>query len=247
MSSRGIFLGGGFTADEKYIIPPEPAYRLHGIRRLQNTDPGNADKVLNPVFEPILESVEYLNRHKTGQAQGHGPPGPATPGGAGGHYFDIDSGRDYVCTGQDENGWLWRLAGAVDASDMMYGDRPLDEALGGLEDGLRSMGQGFSTHAVDKSNPHEVTAGQVGAVPATRKVNGKALNVDITLTAADVGARPSTWTPTAADVGAMAQVFHAGAAAPSNTKLLWIDTTAGTGGLKYYNGSKWVHVPVAYT
>ena len=98
-------------ADEKYIIPPEPAYRLHGIRRLQNTDPGNADKVLNPVIEPILESVEYLNRHKTGQAQGHGPPGPATPGGAGGHYFDIDNGMDYLCTGRDENGWLWRLAG----------------------------------------------------------------------------------------------------------------------------------------
>lgn len=234
-------------ADEKYQLPQEPAYRIHDIRRLQNTDAGHADKVLNPVIEPILESVEYLNRHKTGQAQGHGPPGPATPGGAGGHYFDIDNGMDYLCTGRDENGWVWRLSGAVDASDMMYGGRPLDEALGGLEDNLGSMGQRLSTHVADKSNPHEVTAGQVGAVPATRKVNGKALNVDITLTAADVGARPSTWTPTAADVGAMAQVFHAGAAAPSNTKLLWIDTTAGTGGLKYYNGSKWVHVPVAYT
>lgn len=30
-------------------------------------------------------------------------------------------------------------------------------------------------------------------------------------------------------------------------KLLWIDTTASTGGLKYYNGSAWVHVPVAWT
>ena len=35
--------------------------------------------------------------------------------------------------------------------------------------------------------------------------------------------------------------------APDNTNLLWIDTNATTGGLKYYNGSEWVHVPVAYT
>ena len=35
---------------------------------------------------------------------------------------------------------------------------------------------------------HTHTAAQVGAVPTTRKVNGKALSADVTLTAADVGA-----------------------------------------------------------
>lgn len=40
--------------------------------------------------------------------------------------------------------------------------------------------------------------------------------------------------------------FIAQTSAPSNTKTLWIDTTANTGGLKYYNGSAWVSVPVAY-
>lgn len=95
-----------------------------------------------------------------------------------------------------------------------------------------------------------LTAADVGAVPTTRKVNNKALSADITLTAADVGARPSTWTPTAADVGARPSTwksYHAGTSAPSDTTQLWIDTTANTGGLKYYNGSAWVHVPVAYT
>ncbi len=42
-------------------------------------------------------------------------------------------------------------------------------------------------------------------------------------------------------------IFHVGSAAPSNAKLLWIDTNSTTGGLKYHNGSSWVHVPVAYT
>ena len=41
-------------------------------------------------------------------------------------------------------------------------------------------------------------------------------------------------------------IWYAGSSAPTNTKLLWIDTTATVGGLKYYNGSSWVHVPVAW-
>ena len=69
-------------------------------------------------------------------------------------------------------------------------------------------------HAAAKDNPHEVTAaqvgarpdtwmptaGEIGAVPVTRKVNNKALSADITLTASDVGARADTWVPTAPQV-----------------------------------------------
>lgn len=42
-------------------------------------------------------------------------------------------------------------------------------------------------------------------------------------------------------------IWSYGATAPSNTKLLWIDSNTTTGGLKYYNGSAWVHVPVAWS
>lgn len=50
------------------------------------------------------------------------------------------------------------------------------------------------------------------------------------------------------DKGALGiRVFQSGPTAPADKSLLWIDTTAGTGGLKYYNGTAWVHVPVAYT
>lgn len=41
--------------------------------------------------------------------------------------------------------------------------------------------------------------------------------------------------------------YYVGDTAPSDTSLLWIDTTADTGGLKYYNGTDWVHVPVAWS
>lgn len=43
----------------------------------------------------------------------------------------------------------------------------------------------------------------IGAVPTSRTINGKALSGNISLSASDVGARPSTWTPTAANVGAV--------------------------------------------
>ena len=39
----------------------------------------------------------------------------------------------------------------------------------------------FTSHINNKSNPHEVTAADVGAVPFTRKVNGKELSDDIVL------------------------------------------------------------------
>ena len=39
------------------------------------------------------------------------------------------------------------------------------------------------------------------------------------------------------------KVYHVGTTAPANTNLLWIDTVNG---LKYWNGSAWVTVPVAY-
>ncbi|WMJ83413.1 hypothetical protein ACS3UN_10090 [Oscillospiraceae bacterium LTW-04] len=49
---------------------------------------------------------------------------------------------------------------------------------------------------------HNHTAAAVGAVPTTRKVNGKALSADVTLTAPDVDARPNDWLPTTGEIGA---------------------------------------------
>ena len=49
----------------------------------------------------------------------------------------------------------------------------------------------ITAHISNKSNPHEVTVSQIGAVPTTRTVNSKPLSGDVTLTASDVGALPS--------------------------------------------------------
>ena len=49
----------------------------------------------------------------------------------------------------------------------------------------------LTSHTSNKANPHGVTAAQVGAVPTSRTVNGKALSANISLTAANVGADPA--------------------------------------------------------
>lgn len=41
--------------------------------------------------------------------------------------------------------------------------------------------------------------------------------------------------------------FHLGTSAPTNTKLLWIDTTGGNSILKYYNGSTWKTITSIYS
>lgn len=46
---------------------------------------------------------------------------------------------------------------------------------------------------------------------------------------------------------AAATIFTTSSTEPTNTRLLWIDPNPNTGGLKYYNGTSWVHVPVAQT
>lgn len=57
------------------------------------------------------------------------------------------------------------------------------------------------TKRVFWSNIKEILGGLF--VPVTRKINKKALSSDVSLNAADVGARSSDWTPSAADVGAV--------------------------------------------
>ena len=50
----------------------------------------------------------------------------------------------------------------------------------------------------------------------------------------------------AATASIVTDIFYYGSTAPSNTKLLWIDSNSTTGGLKYHNGTSWAHVPVAW-
>lgn len=131
-------------------------------------------------------------------------------------------------------------------------------------------------HINDKQNPHGIDAKAIGAaasshqhsatdinsgtVPVIRGGTGLAKWVkngivfakdEATLGQLEFPALASFmvvqkgYAPTYVTVDAL-QLFAYGATPPTTNKL-WIDTTPNTGGLKYYNGSSWEHVPVAYT
>lgn len=69
-----------------------------------------------------------------------------------------------------------------------------------LTQGFALLSDDVDTHIARTDNPHGVTAAQVGAVPTTRKVNGKALSADVTLTAGDVGAAAASHSHGAGDI-----------------------------------------------
>lgn len=79
-----------------------------------------------------------------------------------------------------------------------------------------------------------LSAADVGAVPVEEKAKpGGVATLD------EAGKVPEAQLPSLCP-------FVAGSSAPADKKKLWIDTTAGTGGLKYWNGSAWTTVPVGY-
>ena len=97
----------------------------------------------------------------------------------------------------------------------------------------------LTSHTGNTNNPHSVTAEQVGArpaswtpsaaevgaVPTSRRVNGKALSADITLSAADVGAAASSHSHGAGDItsGVTNNTSTAGSLSPS-TNLITMST-----------------------
>ena len=65
----------------------------------------------------------------------------------------------------------------------------MDSRLTGQINALSSV---VSAHINNKNNPHGVTVDQIGAVPTSRTINGKALTQNIVISAADTGAYSKT-------------------------------------------------------
>jgi len=107
-----------------------------------------------------------------------------------------ESGKIYVALDTNKT-YRWSGSAYVEISESLA----LGETSATAYRGDRGK-TAYDHSQVVSGNPHNVTAAEAGAVPTTREINGHALSADITLTAADVGARADTWMPTATDVGA---------------------------------------------
>jgi hypothetical protein len=132
-----------------------------------------------------------------------------------------------VRTAGDANGNHYFLIGEVNTDWGGYLQSNVTNLLKHVEGSNTGSCVGFAfvtdESAFTNVKEVEVHGGEIpsveslNAVPQTRKINGKTLEADITLSAADVnarsdtwmpsatdvGARPNTWTPTATDVGAV--------------------------------------------
>ena len=160
---------------------------------------------LNGVLIPALEengveeitrtdgsTMKYIRRKEDGgiETSMDGEKWESVPGT--GNSVVSFNGRQGIVMPQkgDYTAELVGLGNVDNTSDM---DKPVSTAQAEAiakavaESGSSSQGN-LDAHINNKSNPHGVTAAQSGAVPITRKVNGKALSSDITLSAADVGA-----------------------------------------------------------
>ena len=62
-----------------YPVPGDPVYDLSQIRRIENSDPVNAEQIVNPVIEKLIENIAAVHSGSTNIVVSARPPigGPA--------------------------------------------------------------------------------------------------------------------------------------------------------------------------
>lgn len=85
----------------------------------------------------VQEYVAERLKEVSGGATAEGAPTDETPGVVGQHYFDTESGVEYICIAVSEDGkTTWKASGSGDAADITYKGKPLDEVLSDLNDAV---------------------------------------------------------------------------------------------------------------
>lgn len=150
-----------------------------------------------------------------------------------------------------------------DFSDLTDSISAVSNAVKTVEENLENHSNDLTTHLSESEKNILVNKGVILSTQTivdsetnmsytspyiTTMSGGENMAVDVR-EAINVYSKSQTYSKTELDTkfaSIVTDIFSLGTTAPENTKLLWIDTTAVTGGLKYYNGTEWVHVPVAY-
>lgn len=81
--------------------------------------------------------VAEMLKEVAGSTTAKGTPTDETPGVVGQHYFDTESGVEYICVAVSDDGkTTWKASGSGDAADITYKGKPLDEVLSELNDAV---------------------------------------------------------------------------------------------------------------
>lgn len=148
-----------------FELPDSPKFNTT-MRMLEKKDPANAD-LFNALFAQLLQNEAYLGLNKFSSDN---PPTASQVGL--GNVPNVST-----------NNQTPTYTAAASLSNLTSGEK-LSVAFGKIAKGISDL----ISHLANKSNPHAVTASQIGAVPTTLKINGKPLSGDITLSASDIGA-----------------------------------------------------------
>ena len=65
--------------DETYSVPENPGFPIDSIRMILNTDPVNAEDIITPLVESLLELAAYLKKHKADLGEDGKVPGNQLP------------------------------------------------------------------------------------------------------------------------------------------------------------------------
>lgn len=164
------------------------------------------------------------------------------------------------------------FATAKKLSDISSGEK-MGSILGKIAKALSLL----KSHLSDFNNPHKVKAADIGAAASTHSHNANDINDGTVIVQrggtgrnewtkncivfAD-GEKSLGQVSAPSEVSLLAQgpdsapvfmklsslaLFVTGNTPPTQKNLFWIDPTPVTGGLKYWNGTDWEHVPVAYS
>ena len=162
---------------------------------------------------------------------------------------------DKVVLVQESNKSLETKLGEIDTATSEINHR-IDDLSDSVDERFSEFNENL-TAVDDRETEHYTTVTQniasINSAIATTNVNLSTLDTREANHYIELSGRISTNTTNIENLrndiinGTIGAAVHVGATAPSNTKCLWIDTSSSTnGGLKYHNGSAWVHVPVAY-
>ncbi len=206
-------------ADQTYKLPLKPEYH-EAIPKLRRQDPGDAETVFNPLIQKLLENTHFVKllaqaiaeqnaadheaiRQETAEniiAALDSIPTPDVSGQIGTHNQDTSAHSGlFQALADSKQDKLTGTKGQVVGFDK--DGKPTPQAA--PDTGVTSF-KGRTGAVVPKAGDYTAdqvgarpdnwtpTAADVGAVPTARKVNGKVLSGDISLTASDVGAIPKT-------------------------------------------------------
>lgn len=176
-------------ADEKYTIPENPLFLIDSLRRIQNSDPVNAEEIVNPILERILEALAYLQGHKATL----GTDGKVSPGQL--PEMDYDKAGSAARVKSDLDGHTDHKQNPHGVTAAQAGALPI---TGGTLTGKTVFSQGLALTAGD-SNPSMPFF--LGILPFDQ--GGDVQWITAGQVCAAIGASAASHTHTAADVGAL--------------------------------------------